>query len=169
LDWSRRSYVAAYFAAADALENVSGRRFAVWALDAEQMTSTLPNLTMIRVPGGNNANVAAQAGLFTLLRQPYSRGRGFDGPESVCDYACSVGSFGLAKVTVPNSEAAKVLDLCERYCISAATLFPDFYGAAKATLIEQSRRRKSSWSAGNDIQVSTVPVRASSTDTSEKE
>ena len=42
---------------------------AVWALDTQATISRSKNLEFIRVPGGNNANVVAQAGMFTLLRQ----------------------------------------------------------------------------------------------------
>jgi hypothetical protein len=158
LDWSHRSYVAAYFAAAEALFNKTAKRLAVWALDTELTLPRLANLELIRVPGGNNANVAAQAGLFTLLRQKYARGSAFEGPESLCDYATAIGSKSLAKITLPVSEAPKILDLCERNWITEATLFPDFYGAARATAIHQARWARSEWTSGQDIRAKTNPA-----------
>jgi hypothetical protein len=62
LDWSRRSYVAAYFAASDALarhlngDNPSEQPFAVWALNVEKK-SLFRELEIVRVPGGNSANI----------------------------------------------------------------------------------------------------------------
>ena len=99
LDWTRRSYVAAHFAASEALFNTTPKRLAVWALDTQPATPRLENLEFIRVPGGNNANVAAQAGLFTLLRQEYARGHAFDGTENLCDYSATAGSKSLVKIT----------------------------------------------------------------------
>jgi hypothetical protein len=158
LDWSRRSYVAAYFAASEALFNKTAKRLSVWALDTQSTIPRLQNLEFIRVPGGNNANVAAQAGLFTLLRQKYADGRAFEGPESLCDYAAEIGSTSLAKVTLPVSEAPKIIDLCERHGITAATLFPDFYGAARATAINLACWARTEWTDGQDMRAKTTPV-----------
>lgn len=155
LDWSRRSYVAAYFAASDALSIESEGELAVWALDLGPGHFGMQSLHIVRVPGSNNANLAAQAGLFTLLTQGHSRGAPFQGHECVCDYVRSVGSKALLKITLPRSEAPKVLDLCERYGITAATLFPDFNGAARATIEEQMRRGKSDWTGAPDVRART--------------
>lgn len=134
LDWSRSSYVAAYFAASQALANREANRFAVWALNTEHIPFLLPNIRIIRVPGSNNANVAAQAGLFTILRQEYSKGKSFAGPQCLAEYIQSCGRHDLVKISLPIVEAPKVIDLCERHGVTAAVLFPDFRGAAQATL-----------------------------------
>lgn len=138
LDWSWRSHVAAYFAASGALtdkdEDIKNRRLVVWAFDQENMRLSLRNVEVILVPGSNNANIAAQSGLFTLLRQEYKRGKPFEGSHCLDDYVVSCGSHALVKITVHASEAPKIIDLCEKYGVTAATLYPDFYGAAKATL-----------------------------------
>jgi hypothetical protein len=158
LDWSRRSYVAAYFAASDALSMDDAGELAVWALDLGPGHFGMQDLHVVRVPGSNNANLAAQAGLFTLLTQKYVRGAPFEGYECLCDYVRSVGSKALLKITLPHSEAPKVLDLCERYGITAATLFPDFNGAARATVEEQLRRAKSDWTDAHDRRAKTSPA-----------
>jgi hypothetical protein len=159
LDWSHRSYVAAYFAAADALlSETAGEELAVWALDTEVSLPRLEQLEFIRVPGANNANVAAQQGLFTLLRQKYSRAAAFEGPESLCDYIDESSSASLAQITLPVTEATKIIDLCERYGITAASLFPDFYGAAKSTMIRQACWGRAHWSDGQDILAKTLPL-----------
>lgn len=158
LDWSHRSYVAAYFAASAALFDKTATRLAVWALDTQVTLPRLENLEFIRVPGANNANVAAQAGLFTLLRQKYARGKGFEGPESLCDYVADVGSKSLAKITLPVSEAPKIIDLCDRNGITEATLFPDFYGAARATNIYQACWARTEWTNGQGILAEKKPA-----------
>jgi len=158
LDWSHRSHVAAYFAASDALFNKTAERLAVWALDTQIKLPRLEKLEFIRVPGGNNANVAAQSGLFTLLRQQYARASMFEGPASLCEYISTSGNASLAKVTLPVSEAPKIIDLCERQGISAATLFPDFYGAARATVVRLACWSRTEWSDGRDIRAKTFPA-----------
>lgn len=64
LDWTRRSFVAAYFAASSALENKhqwkEKERLAVWALDIEVIT-LYRNISIISVPGSASKNLAAQA------------------------------------------------------------------------------------------------------------
>jgi hypothetical protein len=158
LDWSRSSYVAAYFAASNALKNKVDGRLAVWALNTQNFALNLKNVEIIRVPGSNNANVAAQGGLFTLLRQSYSRGNPFEPPHYLVDYVVSSGSRDLAKITLPVAEAPKILDLCERYGVTAAKLYPDFYGAAKATLDNLACWARSQWTNGQDIRAQTLPV-----------
>jgi hypothetical protein len=61
---------------------LSSKRLAVWALDTQATLPRLENLEFIRIRGGNNANVAAQAGLFILLKQKYARGSAFEGPAA---------------------------------------------------------------------------------------
>ena len=138
LDWSRRSYVAAYFAISGALSQRGSQsdddRLAVWALD---LTAAVhwKKLSIISVPGGNSANLAAQAGLFTLLRQEGGQGTPFTGETSVDEYFTNEDSslpIPLVKVTLPVSQAPKALALCSLYGLTGATIFPDLYGAAKA-------------------------------------
>jgi hypothetical protein len=163
LDWSRRSYVAAYFAASGALrdDKPQNGRLAVWAFDPENIRISLKKIQVIPVPGSNNANIAAQSGLFTLLTQEYTRGQPFQGSQYLDEYVADCGSQDLAKVTVPMTEAPKIIDLCERHGVTAATLYPDFYGAAKATLDSLACWAKSEWTDGKDIQAQRLPVPSS--------
>jgi hypothetical protein len=55
LDWSRRSYVAAYFAASDALSMDDAGELALWALDLGPGHFGMKNIHVVRVPGSNNA------------------------------------------------------------------------------------------------------------------
>lgn len=136
LDWSTRAYVAAYFAISDALANnpaPGAERLAVWILDIERR-ALFHELKVITVPGGNNANLAAQSGRFTLLIQEGGRGTPFRG-EMALDLYFAAQSLPppLKKVTLPISEAPAALNLCSLYGVTGATLFPDYYGAARAT------------------------------------
>jgi hypothetical protein len=136
LDWSTRSYVAAYFAISDALKDQQSKmgsdRLAVWVLDITRK-SFFPMLETVKVPGSNNANIAAQAAMFTLLRQQGERGKLFEGETSLDRYVHSQNlPTPLMKITLPTSEANAALKLCALYGVTGATLFPDFYGAARA-------------------------------------
>ncbi len=153
LDWTRRSYVAAYFAASDALalalhdSGTQPERFAVWAL-ATTLIGQFRQLKIVRVPGSNNANLAAQAGLFTLLRQK-NRGLRFplEGPTILDEYLASALQPTLLKLTVPISEASAVLEKCEKHFITGAMLFPHYYGAVRASLDTWRRER---WRLGRE-------------------
>jgi hypothetical protein len=168
LDWSRSAHVAAYFAASGSLfENCENEaeRLAVWALD---IMYSISSVVIIRVPGGNNANVAAQGGLFTLLRQLFTMAQPFEGDhrldghmrilDSQFNGMRARGSQVLAKVTLPSNEAPKVIDLCKRHGITAATLQPDFYGAAKATREYLKCWSMSKYWDGRDIHIESLPA-----------
>jgi hypothetical protein len=130
LDWSMRAYVAAYFAISDALarkishsrkDGDSGaERLAVWVLDIEKR-ALFRELKVITVPGGNNANLAAQSGKFTLLTQTGGRGTAFTG-EMALDLYFAAQSLQppLKKVTLPISEAPAALSLCSLYDVTGA-------------------------------------------------
>ena len=109
LDWTRRSHAAAYFAASGALRSNGHKsdRLAVWALDPENIQLDLRNVRMIAIPGSDNANIAAQSGLFTLLTQRYARGKPFEGPHCLDEYVAACGSQDLAKITVPHRKPQK--------------------------------------------------------------
>lgn len=139
LDWTKRSYVAAYFAASDAVAgkaefNGPGeKRIAVWVFDVEK-GGLFRELEFVRVPGSNSANLAAQGGVFTLLRQKGVRGKAFEGTPVLDEYLSQHSECPLVKVTLPAEKARSVLMLCDKYGINGATVFPDYYGAARATM-----------------------------------
>jgi hypothetical protein len=134
LDWSKRSYVAAYFAASTALAKYdiekNNTKIAVWALNVEKIRS-YKNINIIKVPGSTSSNLAAQSGLFTVLKQPIGRGQPFP-QKPLEDEFGSFPNTPLWKITLPVKYTVKVLDLCELYGVSASTLFSGFDGAAKA-------------------------------------
>lgn len=135
LDWSTRAYVAAYFAISDALKrkDASADRLAVWILDIERK-ALFRELKVVTVPGGNNANLAAQSGRFTLLTQKGVRGRPPEGEIALDLYLVAQPlPLPLKKVTLPISEAPAALRLCCLYGVTGAIMFPDYSGATRAT------------------------------------
>jgi len=136
LDWSTRAYVAAYFAISDVLAkrtDADTERLAVWILDIEKR-ALFRELKVVTVPGSNNANLAAQSGRFTLLTQTGGRGTPFKGEIALDLYFAEQPlPPPLKKVTLPIADAPEALGLCSLYGVTGATLFPDYYGAARAT------------------------------------
>lgn len=136
LDWSKRSYVAAYFAASSAVENYDKRcntdRLAVWALDVEKI-NLYKNIELVKVPGSTSDNLADQSGVFTLLRQSGERGQIFY-PKYLEDEFKTLpqSSLPLYKITVPIKYSTEILELCELYGVSGATLFPGYNGVSKS-------------------------------------
>ena len=148
LDWSRRSHVAAYFAASSALACEKHwtleSEIAVWALDALRILpitpvdepaiiGRFPNITIITAPGAVTANLAAQAGLFTLLRERGARGTPLQTRTVEGEFVTEPES-PLWKLTLPVKHCLELLELCRLYSISASTLFPRYDGAGAAVL-----------------------------------
>ena len=135
LDWSTRAYVGAYFAISDALArkaDAGAERLAVWILNVE-LRALFHELKVVTVPSGSNANLAAQAGQFTLLAQIGGRASAFEGEIALDSFfAAQQLPPPLKKVTLPIAEAPDALKLCSLYGLTGATLFPDYYGAARA-------------------------------------
>jgi hypothetical protein len=148
LDWSKRSYIAAYFAASGAVgyfvekalqkavkkEEVEGllkSKISVWGLNITSKGHFNESVEIVNVPSGINRNIAAQSGCFTVLRQEGRRGGIFEGSSSLDDYFNSkVLKDYLVQVTLPVSEARDLLNICELYGITASTIYPDLYGAS---------------------------------------
>jgi hypothetical protein len=63
-----------------------------------------------------------------------------------------------SQAKLPVQEAPKIIDLCERYGVTGATLYPDFYGAARATRDSLICWSKSEWTDGRDIRTQTLPT-----------
>jgi hypothetical protein len=137
LDWTRRAMVAAYFAAFDAANKSTGdlgTHLAVWALCCgPDLGSTIPwgVLTVYQAPGGTNPNLHAQAGLFTMLSTAE------DDPsieEHFARLAKNVtgSSPPLRRITLPISNAPKLLRLLSYEGIDAASLFPGADGVVRA-------------------------------------
>lgn len=136
LDWSRHSYVAAYFAASTALARRNewkvDTKIAVWALDTKKLQS-YRNIQLLKVPGGTSINIAPQYGVFTYVR-PINYMNVTDEVKPLEEEFAISKDIPLWKMSLPVECSGDVLYKCRLYGISAATLFPGFDGAARAVL-----------------------------------
>lgn len=141
LDWSTIPYVAIYFAASDALtalyEQKTEQRLAVWIADADTSGMAV-NLDIVRVAGATSVHLAAQSGLFMM---PVLNKSNYKADLAIEDLVVDVGALNLKKVTLPIKYASRILELCERFGVSAVKLFPTLDGAgmyvAQKRLIEK--------------------------------
>jgi hypothetical protein len=157
LDWSRRSHVAAFFAASDAMAKQETcpaiSELAVWALDigcirkAEPMEhggtgigGHYPNVRVVEAPGSSSVNLAAQSGLFTVVLDATGFREKVVPNRALEDEFKDASPTPLWKLTLPISEALRLLELCDLYEISAATLFPGYDGVASYVM-----KKASSW------------------------
>lgn len=138
LDWSRSGMIAAYFAAKDAIKYEIDGYLAIWALNIEFLHS-YGDVELISMPGANSHRLGAQRGLFTLVRDV----RLDRSPATVSgDLAAVLVSKNidptkpkpLWKLTLPTTEATRLLYLCHLYGVDAASMFPGPEGAADAVL-----------------------------------
>ena len=137
LDWSSNPYVACYHAAATAVTRNRGdvradEKIAVFALDL----NTLPRnagLRHVKVPGSTSAYLCAQTGSFLLVDNFGWRGEAFT-PDVSVESKLGLHPNLLKKVTVPTILAGDLLLRCDRFGISAASVFPGYDGVGKAVL-----------------------------------
>lgn len=137
LDWTERSFVACYFAAASAnfeLGTMNVPKIAVWALDTTYHDSW-ETVKIIRTPGGTSKNQAAQSGLFTTHNVTEHGVKDEYQPEALDEVneilSVSRSLRPLIKMTLPVSEAPELLELCSKLGVDGATLFPGHHGVAK--------------------------------------
>lgn len=155
LDWTERPLVAAYFAALYGAQGLVDGQFpaqeeiAVWALnwkDGEALFTLLeeetvyPNFRIVRPPRSTNRNLFAQAGAFSLV---VTRGLSPDASPEVPPLDKLIGARPpeawdriserpvLRKLTLPISEAGKLLRLLNDDHVSATHLFPGIDGVAR--------------------------------------
>ncbi len=152
LDWSTRAYVAAYFAARDATDPGTkdrGAYLAVWALrigyaeDPTRGGRTGHPIYEYAAPGGTNPNLRAQSGTFTVLRE------GAEEPSHVAGLGGDVASLpleefvskelardpsvvDLVRLTLPSTEAGRLLRLLSYEGVDSSTMFPGADGVARA-------------------------------------
>jgi hypothetical protein len=152
LDWTWRPRVAAYFASADAtrlLKPSRTGRLAIWAAQHHAVTllgrARAPHfsLSIVTAPLASNPNLAAQAGLFTVVRDVHE-GVPFD---AVIAAAATESGTSPEKapimwhLTLPQSEGPRLLRLLALDGVSAATVFPGFAG------VKQSLDEEAFWEA----------------------
>lgn len=137
LDWTERSFVACYFAAASANFVVNSHldRIAIWALDTSH-SKDWKTVKIIRTPGGTSKNQAAQSGLFTTHITDSKRFTEIYQPEALEEVDEIYGESGeqgtLIKMTLPVLQAPALLELCSKLGVDASTLFPGHSGVAQS-------------------------------------
>ncbi|MCE9664346.1 FRG domain-containing protein [Halomonas sp. M5N1S17] len=136
LDWTRSSYIAAYFAAASALSSLNDDQailtgsLAVWAL-----STRVREVSFAQPPGATSPYLAAQSGLFTVSRTEGNSNDIFTERRlelRACDFSGPDAPFHLQCVTLPKTEAGELLACCESVGVSGVTLFPGYEGIAKS-------------------------------------
>lgn len=134
LDWTKRPYVAVYFAVSSAMANYktwnAETKIAIWVLN---ITSpyTQPNIKIKKVPGSISHHLSAQSGVFTI--HPHSSVRKGEFITSGLEQEfLSIPNPPLLKLVLPVSEVLNLYKLCEKSCINGATIYPSADGAGKA-------------------------------------
>ncbi|WP_414895534.1 FRG domain-containing protein [Pseudomonas chlororaphis] len=134
LDWTRRSFVAAYFAASAALQlKQAPDAIAVWSLNTLKRRDW-NRVSLVTLPGGTAVNLAAQSGLFTIHRGMShfeAAMAGLEEESELFEVLEGIDQPAIIKVTMPFSECPKLLRLCAGYGVSAPVLFPGMEGARK--------------------------------------
>jgi hypothetical protein len=132
LDWTRRAWVAAYFAAeesADRNRRRAASHLAVWALFRGGLVDPVEGPHFYDTPGGTNPNLHAQAGLFTIhfaeddpsLEQHFVRIKKITGSTPT-----------LRRLTLPTPEAPQLLRLLSEEGINGASMFPGADGVVRS-------------------------------------
>jgi hypothetical protein len=134
LDWSNNPYVASYFAAASAVGKSlkDGEKLALFAIDLNAI-HRVDGIRHVRVPGSTSANLSSQAGSFIMVDNFGYRGEPFT-PNVSLESKLTASSKVLKKVTLPTSLAGELLLRCDKFGISAASVFPGYDGVVKAVL-----------------------------------
>ncbi len=132
LDWSNSSYVACYFAAAQAVSTslMDGEKLALFAIDLNEIHK-IEGIRHVRVPGSTSVNLSSQTGSFILVGNSGYRGELFT-PNVSLESKLPTHIKILKKVTLPTSLAGDLLLRCDKFGISAASVFPGYDGVVKA-------------------------------------
>lgn len=153
LDWSYSSFIAAYFAAEDAVKKAENPKvdhnLSVWALHRVNLSigvnkanmdgSKLP-IGLSGAPGATNSNLQAQRGVFTFERIDLieKEQRTLRNPiDKLIQLRISESPLGkIAPVmfhfTLPQGEAGKLLWLLAKENIDASRLFPGYDGIVRS-------------------------------------
>ena len=151
LDWTTRPLIAAYFAAAYAVEASCSGEMAIWALNTEGATSAArmrvgspPEafLEIVRPPRFPNPNLRAQDGVFTVVVDPTLTR---DGPAAIpaLDELLSArlerevaagakySALPIRKMTLPCSQAGALLESLSHEWIAGTYLYPGLDGVVR--------------------------------------
>lgn len=153
LDWSYSPTIAAYFAAkgASAKHDDSGK-LVIWGLNYTELSAISARpapwnselrvnaIRLVRAPAHTNPNLAAQRGIFTVDRRTTHEEDPTFGKqpldefikEAAAKYSSDLVQTMMRSLTLPWSEAPKLLRLLAEEGVHAGRLFPGHQGAAEA-------------------------------------
>jgi FRG domain len=132
LDWTRRAWAAAYFAACEAADPRRRKKndyLVVWAFRRGALNSMLDEELFYQAPGGTNPNLNAQAGLFT---------RHYDEDNPSLDVylnrkrADDPSVPNLQRLILSADEAPVLLLLLAQEGVTGASMFPGTDGVVRA-------------------------------------
>jgi len=156
LDWTSRSYVAAYFAASSALEYISTvflrdgftkdslheQHLAIWSVNRDEVNRS-HEVKAVKVPGSISPNLAAQSGLLMYRYEMASAVHQKFNNEPL-ELSLLKKNIEIKKYTVPLAEVLNILQLCDDYGVNTSRMFPGVDGVAKnAKEIVKKRNLKS--------------------------
>jgi hypothetical protein len=151
LDWTRNAFVAAYFAAEDAIrcKSKQGEKLAVWGLYYPAMGALHEierwhqPVIIVTAPSASNPNLRAPQGAFTMVKWLNAdwldtESRSIDSIDrlpldKILAVAAANGDHNAQAskmfcFTLPQQEAKKLLWLLAKIDITASTLFPGYSG-----------------------------------------
>jgi len=150
LDWTRQSYIAAFFAAENALKINKpdpSSLLVVWAFlfplfgKHDDISKDTDPVHVVTAPSATNPNLKAQQGVFTLLNRFYTKEAEGEYPpmdsllEGLANKADPEHSdadkliigLKLRKFTLPISEASKLLNLLAKLDITPSVIYPGYH------------------------------------------
>jgi hypothetical protein len=145
LDWTRQSFIAAFFAAEDALKIKKPEKstLVVWsfyfpAFEKKQDKSDISTcpIRIITAPGATNANLKAQQGIFTLVSETENNRIPFDAflenlaktnDPTKSNLGRMIHESKLRKFTLPSTEAAALLYLLAKLDITPSLIYPGYH------------------------------------------
>lgn len=158
LDWTRQPFIAAFFAAEDALNHIkeydSTSQLVVWAFyfpalgKHDVLEQENDPIRIVTAPSATNPNLKAQQGVFTLLN-PNKTNEAEGGylpmdqvledvantPEADRYHKLIVGCK-LQKFTLPVSEAGSLLHLLAKLDITPSSVYPGYHSIIRDIALE---------------------------------
>lgn len=137
LDWTRRPYVAAYFAANQGIASPGVAHLAVWVIRRRLNGADLlhdARMQLVYAPRASNSNMHLQSGLFSLT------GAGAGSPSELKAHNVVYRELfpettypdWMQKVTLPTSECRELLRLLHQVFVHGGSIYGGYEGAKHA-------------------------------------
>jgi len=149
LDWTRNSYVAAYFAVRDALFRENRPDVAVWAFSTRlaSISTLVQNVSvdyqvhLVTAPYADNVNLRAQQGVHLVLSrdalEPHESADRYDLNNYLRTLQSGSAIAPVLKFVLPGFECRPAMALLARFGVTAASLFPGYEGVVSSMREEQ--------------------------------